>query len=337
MDPVSHLAFGRTLAALDRRRTLGAGAVSACVIGSLTPDIDALLMPFGWDRYLRLHQGGTHSLIGSTVCAALTAAAVRLLTKRGRHSALWLAAWAGAMGHLLLDVISGADIRFLWPAGPPLALPLFAMADPWLGGVLVLGAAMLALRRWDSARAAVAILVAVSALGGVKAILYSRTGVVQDASNGLVQVRRAEAKWGSLTTWTEYETRADTVDAYRVNALTGVVTPLVHLPRRLDDPLALRSLELESVRNLVAAHGVTFATVTGAGPGRQEVLWSDLRYCAPVDSRSASPFPWAKTGPTSSSPVSCALWFGGEFETAANAFSVSLVRVGRFEQHRSVR
>ena len=195
---------------------------------------------------------------------------------------------------------------------------------------------MLVLSRWDSARAAIAtILIAVSALGGVKAILYSRTGVVHDPSGGLVQARPGGKPNGPP--WTAYETRADTVDAYRVNALTGVVTRLVHLPRRLDDPLALRSLELETVGNLVAVHGVTFATVTGEGPDRQEVLWSALRYCAPVDSRSASPLPWAPTGPASSSPVSCALWFGGEFETAANTFSVSVVRVAGFAQRRRLR
>ena len=78
MDPVSHVAFGRTLVALDSGRTLGPGAIAACVLGSLTPDIDAVFMPFGWDFYLRIHQGGTHSLIGSMASAALTAAVVRL-------------------------------------------------------------------------------------------------------------------------------------------------------------------------------------------------------------------------------------------------------------------
>ena len=41
MDPVSHVAFGTTLVGLDSRRTLGHGAIAACVIGSLAPDLDA--------------------------------------------------------------------------------------------------------------------------------------------------------------------------------------------------------------------------------------------------------------------------------------------------------
>ena len=105
--------------------------------GSLAPDVDAVFMPLGWDIYLRRHQGGTHSLVGSIACAALAAAAVRLVSKRARFGPLLVAAWAGAAGHLLLDVISGADVRFFWPLGPPVR-DAVAMADPWWG-VLVLG------------------------------------------------------------------------------------------------------------------------------------------------------------------------------------------------------
>jgi len=320
MDPISHVAFGRALVALDGRRALGAGAVTACVLGSLAPDVDAVLMPYGWDTYLRVHQGGTHSLMGSAACAALTAAAVRLRRRQGSYPALWLAAWAGALGHLLLDVISGGDVRFLWPAGPAVTLPLFAMADAWLAGVLALGLVALAFGR-NPARAGIAILMAVTVLGGVKAMLFSRTPLVQDSPADPVLIRRAEATWGSLTRWTIYETRAETVSAYGVNALKGEVTPLVRLPRDLSDPLALRSQELETVRNLRATHDVTFATVTLAGPDRAEVLWSDLRYCRP----------------TSASTVACALWFGGEFDPAADAFSASVVRLGGFVQRRRVR
>lgn len=321
MDPISHVAFGRTLAALDGRRALGSGAVAACVIGSLAPDLDAVLMPSGFDTYLRLHQGGTHSLVGSVACAALTAALVKALWRQGRYPALWLAAWVGALGHLLLDVVSGADMRFLWPVGPPLALPLFAMADPWLGGMLVLGVLALASTRRNPVRTGIAILIGVTVLGGVKAILYDRTHAVHASPDSQVQVERAEADWGAFARWTVYETRVDTVSAFRVNALTGAVTPLVHLPRGLGDPLVLRSRELGTVRNLTAAHQVTFATVTVASPVRRDVLWSDLRYCRP----------------SSTSTVSCALWFGGEFDRAADAFTASVVRIGGFEQRRGAR
>jgi membrane-bound metal-dependent hydrolase YbcI (DUF457 family) len=331
MDPISHVAFGRTLVALDSRRVLGPGAIAACVLGSLTPDLDAMFMPIGWDIYLRRHQGGTHSLIGTIACAALTAAAVRLQSKHGHYRSLLLAAWAGAMGHLLLDVMSGADARFFWPVGPAVAVPLFAMADPWLGGVLALGLLALVVRKSNSARIAAAILIALTVLAVVKAALYARAQELRDPSDGFVQFRRAEADWGSLTQWITYETRVDAVDSRRVNAVTGAVTPLIHLPRGLDDPLVVRSRELETVRNFLAAHGVTFAIVIRTE--RQQVLWSDLRYCGPLKTRSA---PWAPTAP-GNSPVSCALWLGGEFDAVSDVPIASIVHVGHLVQRRPIR
>jgi membrane-bound metal-dependent hydrolase YbcI (DUF457 family) len=337
MDPVSHVAFGRTLMALDTHRTLGRGAIAACVLGSLTPDLDAVFMPIGWDLYLRHHQGGTHSLIGSIACAALTAAVVRIVAKRGDYLPLWLAAWAGTAGHLVLDVISGADVRFFWPLGPPVALPLFAMADPWLGGVFMLGLVTLALRRRNSGRIAAGLLVAVTALAAGKAVLYAKACTSERSSSGSVEYRRADAEWGSLVRWITYETRGDVVEARRVDALTGTITPLVSIPRGLDDPLVVRSRELKTVQNFLAAHGVTFAIVIGAGVDRRQVLWSDLRYCSPVDRRTASWPPWAPADLGSGLPVSCTLWFGGEFDPAAGRPAASIVHVGHLVQRRPIR
>ncbi len=337
MDPVSHVAFGRTLMALDTHRTLGRGAIAACVLGSLTPDLDAVFMPIGWDVYLRHHQGGTHSLIGSIACAALTAALIRTVAKRGSYWPLVLAAWVGAVGHLVLDVISGADVRFFWPLGPPVALPLFAMADPWLGGVFVLGLVTLALRRTNSGRAAAVILIAVAALAATKAALYAKAHAGEQSSAGSVQFSRADAEWGSLARWITYETRADVVDARRVDALTGTITPLVSVPRGLDDPLVARSRELKTVQNFLAVHGVTFAIVIGAGAERRQVLWSDLRYCSPADQRTASWPPWAPADLGSGLPVSCTLWFGGEFDPATGRATASIVHVGHLVQRRPIR
>jgi len=334
MDPVSHVAFGRTLIALDRRRTLGPGSIAACVLGSLAPDLDAVFMPIGWDIYLRRHQGGTHSLIGSLACAALIAAVVKFPSKRGRYLPLLLAGWAGAAGHLLLDVISGADVRFFWPVGPPVAVPLFAMADPWLGGVLAAGLVALVLRKRESGRMAAAILIAVTVLACGKAALYASVHGGHEPSDRAVQFRRAETEWGSLTRWITYETRADAVDARRVDAWTGAVTPLVHLPRGLDDPLVARSRELDTVQNFLAAHGVTFATVIADSAERRLVLWSDLRYCGPLKNRSA---PWTPITLGIGLPVSCALWFGGEFDPATNVPRAAIVYVGHLVQRRSIR
>ncbi len=332
MDPVSHMAFGRTLVAVDGSRRLGAGAIAACVIGSLAPDVDALFMPAGWDVYLRRHQGGTHSLIGALAAAMLVAALIKAWLPRGRFPGLLLAAGAGTAGHLLLDVTSGADIGFFWPLGPVIALPLFAMADPWLGGLLVAGLAALMLSRRD-ARIAVAILFAVAALAAGKGLLYARALARDDASSHPAPVRRAEAAWGSLTRWVIYDAPADIVRSRRVDAVTGEVTPLVTIARGLDNPLVVRSLELTTVQNFRAAHRITFAIVIDRGADGRQVLWSDLRYCGPPRHGS---LPWSPIDLGGAAPLSCALWFGGEFDRAGEA-AASVVWVGQHAQRRVVR
>jgi membrane-bound metal-dependent hydrolase YbcI (DUF457 family) len=364
MDPVSHVAFGRAVVALDSRGAFGAGAIAACMFGSLAPDIDAVFMPTGWDVYLRHHQGGTHSLIGSITCAALTATVVwAMLTRgpvrlRGRYPdddrptaspippgkarrprqavsflRLCLAAWIGTAGHLLLDVISGADIRFFWPLGPPVALPLFAMADPWLGGVLALGLLALVLRPRNPGRTATGILVAIAILSAGKWALYARVREPDDRPGRAVVTRRAETEWGSLTRWVTYDATADVVEARRVDALTGTVTPLVQMVRALNDPLVVRSRELVTVQNFLAAHAVTFAIVVGTGGEGVQVLWSDLRYCGPLVKATA---PWGPVDLGTASPLSCALWFGGEFDRSGLA-TASIVHVGHLVQRRALR
>lgn len=337
MDPVSHAAFGRTLIALDSRRVLGTGAIAACVLGSLTPDVDAAFMPLGWDVYLRLHQGGTHSIAGSIGCAALTAAAARAVSRRARYLPLLLAAWMGTGGHLVLDVISGADVRFFWPLGPPVTLPLFAMADPWLGALLVVGLVALALKKTDSRRTAAAILIAISVLGATKAALYARVPGVDGTRGDPVQSSRAEAEWGSLTRWITYEAVADRVRARRVDALARTAVPLVDISRGFDEPLVIRSRDLETVRNFLAAHSVTFATVIGTREAGGQVLWSDLRYCGPLDGRLARWPPWGPVAFGDRLPIACTLWFGGEFDPGGRGFRTAIVYVGHLEQRRAVR
>ena len=68
-------------------------------------------MPFGWDRYLRVHEVGTHTIVGTLACALLTAAAVYVFARPTRYSVLALSAWIGAASHVLLDLLSSARLR----------------------------------------------------------------------------------------------------------------------------------------------------------------------------------------------------------------------------------
>ena len=94
VDPFSHVAFGRTLAALHTPRARDRGTIPAVMLGALAPDVDALLMPVGWDIYLRVHEIGTHSLLGSLGIAALSALLVRLSSE----AAAIATARAGGLG-----------------------------------------------------------------------------------------------------------------------------------------------------------------------------------------------------------------------------------------------
>lgn len=133
MDPLSHVIFGRTLIALDRRGRFGRGAAAAAVLGALAPDIDAITIWDGWDVYLRVHEIGTHSIAGSAVLAGATATLVYSVKRRGRYILLFLAAWTGTLSHVLFDLVSGASIKIGWPLlQGRLSIPLVAMADPWL-------------------------------------------------------------------------------------------------------------------------------------------------------------------------------------------------------------
>ena len=105
-------------------------------------------MPFGWDIYLRVHEVGTHTAIGTAACGLLTGSVVSLFARRVQLWTLAGAAWVGAMSHVLLDLVSSARIRVLWPFDDrTVSLPLVAMADPWLAALLIAGVSATMLAR----------------------------------------------------------------------------------------------------------------------------------------------------------------------------------------------
>jgi membrane-bound metal-dependent hydrolase YbcI (DUF457 family) len=277
--------------------------------------------------YLLHHQGGTHSLIGSVACAMFVAAVASAIVKGSTFRTLALAAWAGAGGHLLLDLVSGADLRPLWPIGPRIAVPLFAMADPWLAAILVLAVVALLLK-FNQRRVAALALLCVAIVGTGKAALYAKARVINGRAAVGVVSTRADVEWGSLARWIVYEARTGTVRARRIDALTGVITPLLDVPRGLESEWVVRSREFASVQNLLAGHDVTFAVVNPEG---REILWSDLRYCGPVELRSAA---WAAAISIAGSPIACGLWVGGEFDPLRGTLGRTIVHIGHIVQRR---
>jgi membrane-bound metal-dependent hydrolase YbcI (DUF457 family) len=157
VDPVSHLLVGRCVAVAVRRdHAKTTGMTSALVLGSVLPDIDIVLVPTGFDRYLYAHAAGTHAVAGTIFGALLLAAVLRRLVKGSRFLILLIAAWIGTEGHVLADLADGSDIGVFEPLSPSVfGWHLFSMGDPFvLCGLAVAALAATTWPRyaWRSAR-----------------------------------------------------------------------------------------------------------------------------------------------------------------------------------------
>jgi membrane-bound metal-dependent hydrolase YbcI (DUF457 family) len=348
LDAVSHLIFGRALAAIAPRPASAAGATrgltAATVIGSIVPDADAVLMPFGWDRYLLWHQRGTHALIGTLADAIVFALVLRVLLgvwpwprPRGERapaaalSHLILAAWLGCLGHVLLDLISGGTIRLFAPfSAAPYGVPWMAMADPLIAVPLAIF--LIASWRWRQPervkRFAWIVIIVIAAIVGVKEVsrraaidVYARATEGQPG----VQSPAIESAWSSFTRWLAFDRRVGSgepglVRVFEIDAWRGTMRPLfsrelMPWPGVDSAELISASTQLETVRHLHALFDLTFVEIRTHHRGPLvDVLWSDIRFC------------W---------PGACALWFGGTFDRETGALREQVVLIGTLRQTRA--
>jgi membrane-bound metal-dependent hydrolase YbcI (DUF457 family) len=348
VDVVSHLAFGRALVALAypppaagttpaiRRRALTA----AVMVGAIAPDVDAVLMPFGWDRYLLWHERGTHTMLGAVLVAALLASVIRYViqpligrapAQRTPWRALWLAAFAGCLSHLLLDVVCGGWLHLLWPLSDVrMASGLVAMADPLLAVPLVLFVVIAAIWRRRAFELALALLLVMMLALVAKAV--SRTLAFQaytrDIETHAIErpIRTPgvpvpiEARWASLTDWYIFDRTPSQVRAWLIDVRGGgTVRPYVEHSTRPPDSLRAErliedSLELDTVKHALSLFDLTFPDVVDREDGTADVLWSDIRFCR---------------------PSMCDLRFGGRFDHAGRALE-QLVVIGTVRQTRPV-
>jgi membrane-bound metal-dependent hydrolase YbcI (DUF457 family) len=310
----------------------------AGILGALLPDVDAVLMPFGWDIYLRAHEIGTHSLAGSLPIAGFAALIARPFARDTRVFDLFAAAWLGCLSHIALDVLSGARIQIGWPLVPGrVSLPLVAMGEPWLLAIFVAGAVALAMSRRRPRATAVTLVAGVAAFLSVKAVLLARV-LPSDraADHGPALTRIVEARWGSLTKWLVFDRRTDMLTQRQVEAGRPPIL-LLAWPIVPDSPLVRDSRSLEAVRNFLDVHELAFAGEVPAANGGRQVLWSDLRFCwrPSVGGGETSPEP-VLTASTPAGParIACGLWVGGAFDRSGRAIR-QLVKVGRWWQTRA--
>jgi membrane-bound metal-dependent hydrolase YbcI (DUF457 family) len=307
MDPISHALTGRLLHAADVMPA-ARGRQAAFVLGALAPDGDLAAATAGWDRYLLFHEIGTHAIALSPVVGLAAAGVVALLRRGASVRSLWLAGTAGAVAHVVLDLVSGSDIRLFWPIWSARLGPHWLTMADLLGFAVLLGGAIAS--RWRPRTAAIATCAAFAALLAVKDV-SQRRALAAFESGGRLLAGHPEAVNGSLWLWNVPGRAGDEVQAWRVNARTG----RVQLRFARHDDAATAAAEASRVAPVVQAMldlaHTPFARVERAG-GSQYVWWSDLRHC---------------------SAAGCAMSFGVELD-ASHRVVRQLIRIGPVEQAR---
>lgn len=124
----------------------GAGVASALgqpemavgfLLGSLLPDLDVLFIAFGKARFLRLHQGVTHSLAGIPVIGAIAAAVFSALGGMP-FIPMTMGITSGMALHVILDLLNTFGVRILWPLPRRISLDAFFFIDAHMLGASLL-------------------------------------------------------------------------------------------------------------------------------------------------------------------------------------------------------
>lgn len=316
MDALSHALFGRLLGRLDVNRRLGPGSRAAFVIGALAPDADIVMAVSGWDRYLQLHEIGTHTIAASPLVGAAVAAGVRMLVKESRFVNLWWSAWTSALlGHLIFDLVSGSDMRILAPMYSGRFGPHWlAMAD--LLAMIPLIAGTIA-SIWRPRAAAIGTFVVLGLVLAAKIQTQHRASAsfLQPigSDDGHTRAAAPEAVNGSFFDWVFYERETRMLRVWLVNARDG--SRVLRFERVVDPETEAQAarMAVPAVKRFLPLTHVPFPRIERDG-SRQFLLWSDLRHCGPD---------W------------CALSVGAELDTNGTPIR-QIIRIGPVEQSGSM-
>jgi membrane-bound metal-dependent hydrolase YbcI (DUF457 family) len=288
VDIASHLAFGSALSALDRDRRFGPGAGAALVIGSIVPDIDAVVaFVRGMDVYLEQHQTGTHTVFTAAVQAIVVAGGLSTLVAGARFWRLAAAAFVAVLGHFWWDLLSGSTMQLLAPVSAwRLSWPIVAMADPWIVAPLVVAVAVGWWRRHLRYRAAIAALVITTAVVAIHVVARERALAAFEqfaqASTRQAASWQAEPVWGSFDRWRIHARLDSRLGTWMVTAFSGTTPRLMFTPEAPTDAAAVdASRAVPVVKRFLGFADFPFAEVETEG-AEHRVLWSDLKFCGPA-------------------------------------------------------
>jgi membrane-bound metal-dependent hydrolase YbcI (DUF457 family) len=330
MDPVTHAVAARMGASIGRP-PLSRGAAVLSIVAGLAPDLDGVFMLAGWDLYLRVHEAGTHSVLGGLLLAAALAGLGRRMTSDSLR-ALFAISLTGVWIHIGLDVISGATIKPAWPlAHTRTALGLVAMADPLL--VIPAGLALIVvlITRWRVHQVAPVLFLGLALILAVKAgsrgLAEAGFRTVADAN---AVSHETHAQWGSFTGWWVYEKTVTRVRLWSVDARQLEAKPTLDQPLAGPDDMIPWEAALSTVENFLRAHDFPVRVAAGAAT-KTTVFWSDLRFCFAPDPRSG-PRPGTHVRPTDAA-LACGVWFGGEIDLEGRVLR-QFITIGDYLQER---
>ncbi len=148
MDNLTHTLTGMAIsrAGIHRQTRF---ATAALILAANAPDVDLVTRFWGSATYLKDHRGLTHSILGVTLLAAVTAGLVYGIGRRARPKAgappldgRWLAlgCWIGTASHLLLDWTNAYGVRPFMPFNDRwYAADIMPIIDPALLLLLLAG------------------------------------------------------------------------------------------------------------------------------------------------------------------------------------------------------
>jgi inner membrane protein len=142
MDTLTHGLAGAILGRAGSRAGRAVAVVAVASVGAMFPDLDAFFLPGRWFSmgntmdYLRYHRGVTHSFLTAPFFALAIALVARLAARRTPLPALWAAALAGIVSHILFDWITSYGTMFFSPLSwRRYALDWVFILDPYFTGI----------------------------------------------------------------------------------------------------------------------------------------------------------------------------------------------------------